>query len=43
MEILTGFMIAGFIFFAGTLIAAGELEINNFFLFCCNDVGLSTN
>ena len=33
MEILTGFMIAGFIFFAGTLIAAGELEINNFFSF----------
>ena len=26
MEILTGFMIAGFIFFAGTLIAAGELK-----------------
>ena len=35
-------MIAGF-FFSGKLIAAGELEVNNFFLFSCNDVGLSTN
>ncbi len=33
MEILTGFMIAGFIFFSGKLIAAGELEVNNFFSF----------
>ena len=33
MEILTGFMIAGFIFYSGKLIAAGELEINNFFSF----------
>tara|TARA_B100000941_G_scaffold290141_1_gene271288 strand:- start:145 stop:1887 length:1743 start_codon:yes stop_codon:yes gene_type:complete len=33
MEILTGFMIAGFIFYAGKLINAGELEINNFFSF----------
>ena len=33
METLTGFMIAGFIFFSGTLISAGELEINNFFSF----------
>ena len=33
MEILTGFMIAGFISFSGILIAAGELQINNFFLF----------
>ena len=33
METLTGFMIAGFIFFSGTLIAAGELEVNNFFSF----------
>ena len=31
MEILTGFMIAGFIFYAGKLINNGELEINNFF------------
>ena len=33
MEILTGFMIAGFIYFSGKLISAGELEVNNFFSF----------
>ena len=33
METLTGFMIAGFIFYSGKLISAGELEINNFFSF----------
>ena len=33
MEILTGFMIAGFIIFAGHLIATGELGVNNFFSF----------
>ena len=33
MESLTGFMIAGFIFYSGRLISAGELEINNFFSF----------
>jgi len=33
MEILTGCMIAGFIFYAGKLIDAGELEVNNFFSF----------
>ena len=33
MEILTGFMIAGFIFYSGRLISAGELEVNNFFSF----------
>ena len=33
MECLTGFMIAGFIFFSGQLISAGELEINQFFSF----------
>ena len=33
MEALTGFMIAGFIFFSGKLISAGELEINQFFSF----------
>ncbi len=33
METLTGFMIAGFIFFSGKLIAAGELEVNQFFSF----------
>tara|TARA_B110001452_G_scaffold250815_1_gene239336 strand:+ start:94 stop:1836 length:1743 start_codon:yes stop_codon:yes gene_type:complete len=33
MEILTGFMIAGFIFFSGKLIASGEMEVNNFFSF----------
>ena len=33
MEILTGFMIAGFIIFAGHLIATGEMGVNNFFSF----------
>ena len=33
MEALTGFMIAGFIFFSGKLINSGELELNNFFPF----------
>ena len=33
MEILTGLMIAGFIVFSGTLIASGELGVNNFFSF----------
>ena len=33
MEMLTGIMIAGFIFFSGKLIASGELEVNNFFSF----------
>ena len=33
METLTGFMIAGFIFYSGRLISAGELEVNNFFSF----------
>ena len=33
MEILTGFMIAGFIFYSGNLIAAGELTVNSFFSF----------
>jgi ATP-binding cassette, subfamily B, bacterial MsbA len=33
METLTGFMIAGFIFYSGKLIASGELEVNNFFSF----------
>ena len=33
METLTGFMIAGFIVFAGKLIATGEIGINNFFSF----------
>ena len=33
METLTGIMIAGFIAFSGILIAAGELEVNNFFSF----------
>ena len=43
MEILTGIMIATLIFYAGKLIIGGELEINNFFfIFGCNDVGLST-
>ena len=33
METLTGLMIAGFIYFAGFLIASGEIGINNFFSF----------
>ena len=33
MEILTGFMIAGFIYFAGALIHRGEIGLNNFFSF----------
>ena len=33
MEILTGIMIAGFIYFSGLLISAGEMQINNFFSF----------
>ncbi len=33
MEILTGLMISGFIVFSGTLIANGELGVNNFFSF----------
>jgi len=33
METLTGLMIAGFIYFAGLLIATGEIGINNFFSF----------
>ena len=33
METLTGFMIAGFIFYSGNLITKGELGINNFFSF----------
>jgi subfamily B ATP-binding cassette protein MsbA len=33
MEILTGFMIAGFIYYSGVMITNGEMEINNFFSF----------
>tara|TARA_B100001123_G_scaffold448005_1_gene607426 strand:- start:2708 stop:4453 length:1746 start_codon:yes stop_codon:yes gene_type:complete len=33
MEILTGVMIAGFIYFSGFLIARGEIGLNNFFSF----------
>ena len=33
METLTGFMIAGFIYFSGRLISTGELEVNQFFSF----------
>ncbi len=33
METLTGFMIAGFIYYAGILISKGEIGINNFFSF----------
>ena len=33
MEILTGIMIAGFIYYSGVMITNGEMEINNFFSF----------
>ena len=33
MEVLTGIMIAGFIYYSGTMIATGEMQINNFFSF----------
>jgi len=33
MEILTGIMIAGFIYYSGLMISNGEMEINNFFSF----------
>ena len=33
METLTGFMIAGLIYYSGSLIISGELDINNFFSF----------
>ena len=43
METLTGFMIAGFIVFSGTLIATGELGLIIFFFLSSNDVSISTN
>ena len=33
MEVLTGVMIAGFIYYSGFMIASGEMGINNFFSF----------
>ena len=33
MEIMTGFIIAGFIYYTGLMVWAGEIEINNFFSF----------
>ena len=33
MEILTGFVIAGFIYYTGIMITTGEIQINNFFSF----------
>ena len=33
MEVLTGIMIAGFIYYSGFLISSGEMGINNFFSF----------
>ena len=33
MEILTGIMIAGFIYYSGFMIASGQMQINNFFSF----------
>ena len=43
METLTGFMIVVFIFFSGKLIAAGELEVNNFFSFLAAMMLISTD
>jgi len=33
MEVLTGIMIAGFIYYTGIMVSTGEIEINNFFSF----------
>ena len=33
MEILTGIMIAGFIYYTGLMVTTGEIEINSFFSF----------
>jgi len=33
MEVLTGLMIGGFIYYSGLMIAEGQMEINNFFSF----------
>lgn len=33
MEVLTGIMIAGFIYWSGLMITSGEMQINNFFSF----------
>ena len=33
IDILTGIMIAGFIYYSGTMIASGKMQINNFFSF----------
>tara|TARA_B100000029_G_scaffold110409_1_gene102322 strand:- start:2221 stop:3966 length:1746 start_codon:yes stop_codon:yes gene_type:complete len=33
MEVLTGIMIAGFIYYTGLMVSTGEIEINNFFSF----------
>ncbi len=33
MEILTGIIIAGFIYYTGLMVSTGEIEINNFFSF----------
>ena len=33
MEILTGFIIAGFIYYSGYMVSKGQIEIYNFFSF----------
>ena len=33
MEVLTGIIIAGFIYYTGLMVSSGEIEINNFFSF----------
>ena len=42
MEILTGIMIAGFIFYSGNLIGAGELTVNSFSHSCDDDACIPT-
>ena len=43
METLTGIMIAILIYYSGNLIMSGEIAVNNFFFFSCNDVSLPTS
>ena len=33
MEVLTGIIIAGFIYYTGLMVSSGEIKINNFFSF----------
>ena len=42
MESMTGVMIAILIYYSGKLIMNDEIDINNFFVFSCNDACIST-